>query len=576
MIPPVIDPGTRSNAERKLFSIISSELSDEWIVLHSLNLKDHGTQPWTEIDFVLIGPPGVFCIEVKGGRVRRVAGEWQFIDGNDRVTRNPRGPFEQVQSATQALNRYIKTDRPHLEEVAVVSGVAVPDSTIEGDGPDIVTEIIYDADSSHRPFEQYLAEVMAYWRDVFATRFSFIPRPLPSHTREEIFALLRGDFDVRTMLRPLIHQVKSEVMRFTEDQARVLAGLELNDRIIVEGSAGTGKTMLAVEEARKWSEAGKKVFLTCFNRNLARHLKHATSGTGIHATSLHSFMVEIVRESGFVPPPRPADYLMKTFYPKMCARVLTEAATPRPFDVLIIDEGQDLLLPAYVHVFDALLRKGVSQGFWRIFLDHQQDLFSGVHRGVLDKLLSHSARFRLYSNCRNSRRIAVATSAISGTELLPTIDLLGAEVEVNFVGGPHDERLRVSRTVAQLLEKRINPQDIVILGPRRLENSSLLEGLVNVMVPLKPLEHPFEDNVIRYATIRSFKGLEADAVILIGMDNFRSKSALNELYVGLSRARAYLALFVNRNARSEYYQRFGEFGQRLIESDGKTIPAVRP
>jgi RecG-like helicase len=35
---------------------------------------------------------------------------------------------------------------------------------------------------------------------------------------------------------------------------------------VIQGSAGTGKTMIAIESAIRAADEGKKVFLTCFNR----------------------------------------------------------------------------------------------------------------------------------------------------------------------------------------------------------------------------------------------------------------------------------------------------------------------
>src|SRR5688572_9978869 len=106
MLPPEWR-STTSNAERKVFRAIQTDLGGEWVALHSVGLACHDRKPWAEIDYVLIGPPGIFCLEVTGGRVSRKDGLWYFTDGQDNVSTKAEGPFEQVGSAAATLRRYL-------------------------------------------------------------------------------------------------------------------------------------------------------------------------------------------------------------------------------------------------------------------------------------------------------------------------------------------------------------------------------------------------------------------------------------------------------------------------------------
>ena len=91
MIPRQISDNTQSTAERRIFEKISSDLSEDWIALHSLELAESGKKPWTEVDFVLIGPAGVYCLEVKGGGLRREEGVWYQTGkgGEHKLNRGP-------------------------------------------------------------------------------------------------------------------------------------------------------------------------------------------------------------------------------------------------------------------------------------------------------------------------------------------------------------------------------------------------------------------------------------------------------------------------------------------------------
>lgn len=576
MIPPEIDPATKSAAERKIFPRLQTELSNEWTVLHSLNIKNHPTQPWSEIDFVLIGPSGVYCVEVKGGRVKRVAGEWQYVDRDDRVSRDPRGPFQQVQGATQALTSYIKSSCPHLRHVAVMSGVALPDTIFEADGPDIIPEIVYDLESVDRPFEDYLERVSRYWMPILAQKSCVDFHWLTPPQRNEIVQLLRPDFDFRVSLRPLIKEANRVLVKFTEDQARVMDGLRTNKRVVINGSAGTGKTLLAIEEAKRWSRVGARVFLTCFNKNLARYLRSALEGYDVEVDNFHYFVVRVVREAGMeLSLPRATqEEMFRVFYPQACAVALLESEHFQPYDVLIVDEAQDLLLGTYLDIFDVLVRDGMDNGRWRMFLDLHQDLYRGTAAGSWSRILSDATRFDLSTNCRNTRNIALTVSAVSGVDLSRTIYLSGPDVKVHFVRDSEDERRQVSRAVNRLLGEKLDPADIVILGHKRLENSSLADGFVNVAYRLLDLESRADVPAIRYATVRSFKGLEADVILMTGVDDFESTERLLELYVGLSRARAYLEFYVYESAREGYEKRYREFGEKLARMDPDAIAAL--
>jgi hypothetical protein len=108
MFPPFVSPSTTSDAERKIFVVIKEQLPDEdWIALHSLGLTGHAAKPWAEIDFVLIGPSGVYGLEVKGGQVSRRDGLWLFRNRHNRINSKKEGPFEQVGTATSVLRKHL-------------------------------------------------------------------------------------------------------------------------------------------------------------------------------------------------------------------------------------------------------------------------------------------------------------------------------------------------------------------------------------------------------------------------------------------------------------------------------------
>lgn len=95
MIPSYVNPGTPSAAERRLFALFErSALPDTYACLHSVNLPLHLWQRMGEADFIVVGPYGIYVLEVKGGRISYQAGQWHFQDRHDQSHERHVGPFD--------------------------------------------------------------------------------------------------------------------------------------------------------------------------------------------------------------------------------------------------------------------------------------------------------------------------------------------------------------------------------------------------------------------------------------------------------------------------------------------------
>ena len=82
------------------------------------------------------------------------------------------------------------------------------------------------------------------------------------------------------------------------------------------------------------------------------------------------------------------------------------------YDLLIIDEGQDLLTDVYLRCMDHVVRGGFKGGNWAVYYDPNQNIFNSPAQ--LDTMRSklrdetHAASWKLQANCRNTRQIANA------------------------------------------------------------------------------------------------------------------------------------------------------------------------
>jgi len=580
MYPPQISPTVQSAAEKKLFQYIREQLPNDWLVLHSLGLTTHSKKIWAEIDFVLIGPTGVYCLEVKGGLVERRAGLWYFTDRYGNRDSRTEGPFEQVQSAAQSMRGYLTERLPWLADAAVGWGVAVPDCSLRHiSGPDIEHHVVYELEDTTRPFTKYIDRLAGHWKSRLTARRGAPPTRLNEQRRAAVRDELRGDFVAVPSLRARIGAAKEEIYSLTVDQYRCLDELIDNERSLLRGGAGTGKTMLAIEAAtrtaRDGADHGQSTLLCCRSPHLARYLHQAVADfLSIRVWDLRNFMESVIREADLSHELAKADEddLFAVFLPDLCIKGLEKLDRFESFDVLIVDEAQDLMLDPFLDVFDALLRDGLKNGRWTFLYDPNQDVFQGIPTQGLKRLLDTTrvGQLRLTQNCRNTRPIAERTYALSGVERCRTLKIEGPQVETKwYKNSPHQGRL-VSNIVRRLLQD-LAPQDIVILSPYSVEDRCLREGLIDVPFPLVGLSDAAESPpALRFARISDFKGLESDAILLLDIDDLRSDEALYALYVGASRARAYLVLFIHANEKAVYDERWYAYGQRLATTVAAT------
>src|SRR5690348_546152 len=105
MIPPQLSADIKSNAEKKIFEFLKSDPSaSDWTVIHSLGLARHVKRQYGEIDFVILAPSeGVFCLEIKGGKIKRESGVWKFTNRYGETTTKSVSPFAQAREGMFSL-----------------------------------------------------------------------------------------------------------------------------------------------------------------------------------------------------------------------------------------------------------------------------------------------------------------------------------------------------------------------------------------------------------------------------------------------------------------------------------------
>lgn len=566
MIPSVISPETKSGAEKKIFKWFeNANNTDDWVVFHSLGIAHHQTLIEGEVDFLVIAPKfGIFALEVKGGRVKRTDGMWTFTNRAGHVDTKSRGPFEQASDAIFSIMDAIK-EKADVEHYNVGNlhfgfGVMVPDIEYGTMGIDEEPWQVFDCNDGDnvRDFIVRLAE--GSQKKYEETYGKLKPSKLPtSQDAKYLISILRSDFDKVLAIKARINNAEQELIELTEKQYRCLDQIEENRRGVVYGPAGTGKTLLAIEQAKKSVLNGKKVALLCFNNSIGTWFQtffqeQASDYKPEFVGTFHGFMTKLLIDAGERIDVPSDDEAKRVYYEKLLPSKALEVLliSPTEFDEIIIDEAQDLIRDNYIDVMDLTLKKGFEHGSWKFFGDFsRQAIYSDELTGqeLLDSLEERTSfiRYKLTENCRNTRQICDDIQTITGYEAPKDLwtKVEGIPVDHKTCTSEEEELEKLEDLLRELDEKNIEKDKITILSPRSRENS-----IVSKIENIKIKDYSFRsNNEISFSTIQSFKGLENSVVIMVDINTY---SSMNLMYVGLSRARTALYIFETKGAHVEY------------------------
>jgi hypothetical protein len=163
------------------------------------------------------------------------------------------------------------------EQAKYLVGYAVvfPECQFTGSGNDLVTEVMFDCRRKLSDFPTFLEETLEYWNEQEFVHHGIRKNGLTEIQIKQITDLLRGDFCVVPSMSLEMQHVYQRMIQLTEEQYDALDITLENKRVIIQGVAGTGKSLLAIEKARKLMAMNKKILYVCFNKNMAQYARQA-------------------------------------------------------------------------------------------------------------------------------------------------------------------------------------------------------------------------------------------------------------------------------------------------------------
>lgn len=560
MIPDVLAPEIKSAAERRLFTKFRDHRTDKKIViLHSLGIAEHSNNIFGEIDFVILCNEGVLCLEVKGGCVSRTNGIWEFTDRYGNITRKPEGPFQQVQGNMHSLRRLMIQRLGEHEPLTCCQyscAVAMPDCRFESAGVDvdIIPEILVDG-SSDWDLEDLVFRSFEYWRRMCRERHGFEGGQLTDAEIDRLGNLLRGDFHFVPSMKDTVDRTMKELCALTAEQYELLESLFDNSRTIVSGVAGAGKTLIAMEQACRAYWEGKSVLYLCYNRNIAKYVQYQfeKEHVEIESNTLHSFMMRVCGMRG-------SPELGRAFYEKELPATFLKVGDVPACDLVIIDEGQDLLTDTYLKCIDRVVSGGLREGAWAIYYDPNQNIFNSYSQldATIQKLLheTYAMTWKLRINCRNTKQIANANILMTNITDQGKSTVHGPQVEYDSYNVIDEERQKINAIIRKIKDSGAAGSDFVILSRYTLDNPHNGLGRTGLDSDLGIIKTDRQlwrakKNEVRFSTIAGFKGLESKIVIMIDVDRFSDEEARMLNYVAASRACVKLYVLYDVKAERE-------------------------
>ncbi|MBQ6482358.1 MAG: NERD domain-containing protein [Anaerolineaceae bacterium] len=542
MIPQMMEEDNNSFGERQVFEALK-KLPDEYTIFHSVRWNDRNqknTVVYGESDFTVFHPQkGIIVIEVKSGGIECVNNTWTYIRTDNGERHSMKNPLKQADKSKYRFldlldEKFRDTEGTNSPQYCMVESAVWFPSVSRRDAIGVLPmeyhpEIVLLENALESP-QKYIDGVYDFYEGYRHTRLDNTPE-------DEILDLFAPLYRVMPSLKSKRLEQQEVFDRLTREQSSLLDYLDEQRVAAIQGAAGTGKTCLAIEKAKRLAKSGKVLFL-CFNQFLRIYLQDLKNENPKKFENIDFYnLPQLACQKLKVPAVEREDILQF---------LENYDSYEWEYRHIIIDEGQDFHDGEIERLYDIAL---LQEGAFYVFFDKNQFVQG---REFPDWLKNAECRLVLNINCRNTYSIADTSGKPIGVEPKVKNKSVKGDMPKFYICGDREAALKqISMLIDQYRNNGYAYNQICILTVKT-EAASLLQGVEKLGT--HPVRTTRENGNVLFTTARKFKGLESDVIIIIDedADTFADPEDRRLFYVGASRAKHFLDIvFVGGNSELE-------------------------
>lgn len=503
--------------EIETLALLERALPADYTVYHGVHWSSlaQGFSIYGEVDFAVVNPAGdLLLIEQKSG----------FLE------ETPDGLVKRYAGKTQRVAAQISRSLHTLQGklLAALGGEAVrveyllycPDYRVKNPGS-AGLEAARIIDATRR--DELAAVIQAA-----------LPAGEAGPLAGKVHRFLRDILHLEADVSALVGQARALVTRVSGGLAHWARQLEMTPhRLRVTGTAGSGKTQLALAEFRAAVEAERRPLYVCFNRPLADHFAGLVPAGGWVGT-FHMLCDARLRTAG-----REPDFAAPGAFDRLEAEAAALPVTEDwRFDTVIVDEGQDF--PEAWRDAVLTLARPEARLLW--LEDPLQNLY-----GRAPVALPGWVGLKAMTNYRSPRAIVRLLQGLvpGGAAIEAAAPFESGEVEILAYSDAEDLRRRVQEALRLCFSAGFRKEDVAVVSFHGRAQSALLglerlgsNGLIRFTGEYDLLGHPrYTAGDVLVESVYRFKGQAAPAVILAEVDfEDLDGQAVRKLFVGATRA----------------------------------------
>ena len=562
-------PEKTVSGEKIIFETLEeAKGTGNWVVMHSLDIPEHKKKTDGEADFTLLVPDqGIIIMEIKSSPYIEVKnGQWYF----GKIKEKRESPFKQAVGNKHSIKENLTKESDKRFNnilfghcVIFTNWVATLPKSLEYKPWQYLTKPkLYDQSGkiSGTTLISFIRNIFKNIEKQFPERYSPDASRFDLNLLKKAINYMRPNVAYYMSPKTRKMQKDEEIKRYTAEQFSYLEDfLPSNTRTVINGPAGTGKSLIAIETARRTSANKKKVFLTCYNQLFGEWLKKQVEpDPNIICDRFIGFMMNLANI-----PRKWSPRHNRIFFSEL-PNVVHEYLTKHPlkeeekFDEIIIDEAQDLCTEEFFLIYGQILKGGLNDGTIRMFGDFKEQQIFQKQTSFNELLKSIGvepfAEYVLKINCRNREHLGEKIANYCGIKN-PYKKFLrkgGVPPKVIYYNYLSDQKEKVMEIIEKLSKEKFYSQELQFLtfDARNTRMWSDFLGKEKALSKFKGSRNSFS-----VLTIARYKGLDNKIIIILDTEDIISEKNRTLYYIGISRSLDRAYIFANKKNYKEMMKR---------------------